>query len=151
MKAKPSPKSPIPEQQAFLVVTPVVCHFCGRDSEPNVELAYMASNEAGWTGRGIVTCPECGEALESVSARIPLIASDFKCPKCQKKSSLKYKIMKIFRPDKTKPEEFEFEIDISCKECGKKFFVKFKKVLKSILKIMSINVGPEGVKISKSE
>lgn len=89
------------------------------------------------------------DGLTSIKKKIPIVAANFKCPTCNKKSKLKYKITKIKQKDETKPHEFEFQVDISCSKLSHRF--SYKKIIDSILNVMSINVGPEGVKISKSE
>jgi C4-type Zn-finger protein len=150
MKAKGSATPFFEQQDAVVVVESIHCPHCmyGQD-DPTIVLESIRTKGDGWRATGSVKCPGCGVALTSLKKQIPIVAANFKCPTCNKKSKLKYKITKINQKGETKPQEFEFQVDISCSKLTHKF--SYKKIIDSILNVMSINVGPEGVKISKSE
>jgi transposase-like protein len=150
MKPKGAANPSSEQHDAVVVVESIHCPHCmyGQD-DPTIVLESIRTKNDGWKATGSVRCPACGEALTSIKKKIPIVAANFKCPTCNKKSKLKYKITKIKQKDETKPHEFEFQVDISCSKLSHKF--SYKKIIESILNVMSINVGPEGVKISKSE
>jgi DNA-directed RNA polymerase subunit M/transcription elongation factor TFIIS len=138
------------QEDAVVVVESIYCPECGYEQDnPTIVLESIRTKNDGWKATGSVHCPECGMALRSIKKKIPIVAANFKCPTCNKKSKLKYRVTKIKQKDATKPHEFEFQVDISCSKLTHKF--SYKKIIDSILNVMSINVGPEGVKISKSE
>ena len=145
-KSQVTPTDP----EVFVIMQSTRCSHCDFDSSENatVTLETIKRHTDGWKAGGHATCPKCGAAAIAINKEIPVLASTFKCPSCDHSDTLKYAIQKIEQTDKSKPGEFDFEVEIKCSKCPKKF--SFKKIIKAILDVISIGVGPEGVKVSKA-
>lgn len=132
--------------QGLVVVEVIQCRTCGHRSLQHAAVTFESIKRSrdGWKAGGHAICPECGAAAQAIKKDIPVLASTFECPKCHSTDTLKYEIQNI---EQVEQGEFEFEVEIKCSKCDKK--VSFKKILKAILDVMSIKIGPEGVTVSK--
>jgi DNA-directed RNA polymerase subunit M/transcription elongation factor TFIIS len=146
MRGAPQAKSTPDGQAASIVIGSIYCAECAPHNRDQAEiiLESVHTKGAGWKATGKVICPNCGAAHNSIRKKIPIVATDFKCPKCKNKTKLEYNVTKIKQADPLKPDVFEFHVDIICGKMSHKF--SLKKIIDSVLEVLSIGVGPEGVK-----
>jgi predicted Zn finger-like uncharacterized protein len=106
-------------------------------------LKHVESVPAGWLATGEITkCPMCSSAFRALRYQIPIIASEFRCPACDKLEDLDYSISKITQKD-TEKDGYEFEVRISCKTCTKKSTIR--QFTKSLNDVPKVEVTSEGV------
>src|SRR5664279_928441 len=90
--------------QVFVIVQSGDGLYCPLHSskDANVTLESIRRKEDGWKAAGHAHCLVCGAAADAITAQIPVLASTFKCPKCQHSDGLKYQIETIEQTDQQK-------------------------------------------------
>jgi hypothetical protein len=86
-------------------------------------------------------CPVCGMQLQMVQASIPIHCVGLNCPTCGTADDLRVSVHKL----STQGPAFEFEATLECKTCGRTS--TFKKALRRLAEILSIEIGLGGVTI----
>lgn len=76
---------------------------------------------------------------------IPVHLASFECPRCHKSENVSYEVKRIACLNEF---EFEFEARIVCETCKRKNTLS--KILKNILKVVRIEVGPTGVTVKNA-
>jgi hypothetical protein len=89
-------------------------------------------------------CPRCGAGIHVLQHEIPIYAREFCCPKCGEHGDLEVRVDKLTM----ERNDFEFEASLTCKPCNAKS--KVRKVIEKVLSIVSIEIGPTGVKVKGS-
>jgi len=87
--------------------------------------------------------------MKTIRQEIELAASSFECPTCHLSDTLEYQIEKVEPRTKDLNDGFTFEVKITCRNCAHK--KSFKGIVKAILDVIKLKVGPDGVEISKAE
>jgi hypothetical protein len=88
-------------------------------------------------------------AIKTVRREIELAASTFRCSKCGHDDTLEYEIENVAPRTNDLKDGFTFDVSVTCGHCKRK--KSFKKILKSVLDVIKIKVGPDGVEIGKAE
>ncbi len=143
-----------PTQLVRVESRPLLCPYCnymfedGQSSHLIIESVKRI--EHGLMSGGVVMCPNCGDALRTIQSEIELAASTFQCPLCHSNDTLGYQIEKVEPQaghDLTKG--FTFEVKVTCSKCSHK--KSFQRIVKSILDVIKLKVGPDGVEVSKAD
>lgn len=80
------PRSP----QGLVVVEEIQCS-CGHRSLEHARVTFESIKRSGvgWKAGGHAICPVCAAAARAIKRDIPVLASTFKCPKCNSTRALK--------------------------------------------------------------
>jgi len=146
-------QEPLAEDAKLVVQTARGCRSCMRgEMHPNVmSISSIKAEEFKWVakGKGLpednrTFCARCGALYREITHTVPILCEQFDCPKCGKAEKLHYKVNSIT----TEENQFEFEVEIECQGCSKKR--SLKKILKSILEIIKLEVGPTGITVKNA-
>ncbi len=139
-------------EKVIHILHPPVCRSCGGRLHYRIKIVSIEAQDTHWDLRGKgkleknagpkLFCPECGSILETLEYMIPIECASFSCPNCGQLQHLEYKIQRI----EVANDAFQFEAKITCRKCGNT--KSFKEVIKKILGVLKITVGPTGVTVS---
>jgi hypothetical protein len=115
--------------------------------QSHLTMESVKAIEHGVETTGHVACPRCGMAIKAVRREIEVAASTFECPTCHRSDTLEYKIESVAPRTADLKDGFTFDVTVTCRSCPHK--KSFKSVLKAILDVIKIRVGPDGVEVSK--
>ncbi len=111
----------------------------------SIEIVSAHAQESAWQlrGKGAFRCssPNCFSKIRAVEKLVPIHCAGIRCPTCKRPEDLTVNVRTL----NTQHGEFEFVADLECLPCKKK--TGFKKVLKSIAGLLSIEVGLTGVSV----
>jgi hypothetical protein len=134
-------------------ITPDFCPACGQRYEPgqqsHLTMESVKVIEYGVETTGHVSCPKCGMTIKTVRREIEVAASTFECPTCHRSDTLKYEIESVTPRTSDLHDGFTFDVKVTCRKCPHK--TSFKSVIKAVLDVAKIRVGPDGVEVSKPE
>jgi hypothetical protein len=109
----------------------------------SVALKHVESLPTGWIAQGQVThCPMCAAAARAIRQEIPILASEFRCPTCDKLEKLDYRISRVSET-KDHGAGYEFEVEITCKDCSRKRTLR--NFTQSLSGATKVEVTPGGV------
>jgi predicted RNA-binding Zn-ribbon protein involved in translation (DUF1610 family) len=139
------------------IIKPACCpHMCDLDPSHSfdIRLIEMKLNDNAWiaTGKGKILrnssfrthCPHCAQYYTAIAEYIPIATKPFACPECGKTQIFSFQITQV----REENNAFEFEVIFRCQDCGKRR--SFKKLLKDILKIIKLEIGPTGVTVKNA-
>lgn len=135
------------------IIFPALCSRCGwdKDGPYHIQISSIKAQDTGWVASGQgnaeqveVRCNMCWSYYMAIRQVIPILCGPFSCPKCGSSESLQYKINSVT----TTKDSFQFEVEIECKPCSKK--LSLKKVIKDILKVINVEIGPTGITVKKA-
>lgn len=115
-----------------------------------IEIYAAEVDDEEWRAQGhgqIISrrCRTCSAKYSAILEAIPVHLGRFECPKCGSSESISYKVDRL---DCSNVFEFDFEVRIVCDKCRKK--KTLSTVLKNILKVVRIEVGPSGVTVKNA-
>jgi len=132
-------------------MSPDLCPYCRETFQPgrrsHLTMESVKAIEHGIETTGHVECPRCGVAIQTVRHEIELAASTFECPTCHRTETLRYDIESVTPRTGDLKDGFTFDVKVTCDRCTHK--KSFKSVIKSILGVVTLRVGPDGVEVSK--
>lgn len=136
--------------QKLVVVSPSMCPHCVRalNDHPSVSVSVIEQlDNNGWnlsgTGKTQEHCRYCSQIYDALILAIPIQCSSLTCPRCGKTNKLRC----IVRTVEKQGADFTFQAEIICSKC--KTINTIKEMLKNILNIKRIKVGPDGISIER--
>jgi hypothetical protein len=117
-----------------------------------VDISSIESTPAGWVAAGAARiercehgyCRTCGRVFELARREIPLQYPSLTCTTCDRQGRVEFHVTAIRRGE----DEIEFQARGECQECrGRK---SFTKVLRGLLDVLSIELGPGGITVKKA-
>ena len=134
-------------------LSPDICPSCHERMQPgqqsHLTMESVKAIEHGVETTGHVYCRMCGMAIKTVRREIEVAASTFECPTCHHSDTLKYQIESVTPRTGDLKDGFTFDVKVTCGSCPHK--KSFKSIIKAVLDVAKVRVGPDGVEVSKSE
>jgi uncharacterized Zn finger protein len=132
---------------AELETAECLCPSCGHTTS-DFEILDITRNDTGWDARGRyrpITCAMCGQVHEALVDRVPIECAGYECPKCGPAGTMKSSIVKVAKDE----SGYLFSATLRCDRC--KWRQRFRKLVKPLLKLRRLKVGPTGVELELSD
>ena len=146
------------------ITSPSICPMCGRSDEVlpyDIRLTKIEAKSEGWIAKGTGmttqkklllpnqgyvkhTCPLCMSHYIALQHTIPVLCSPFQCPSCGEEETFRFSIHQLLE----KEDEFEFEVELICKQCEKK--KTLKKLISGFLSVIKLEVSPTGISVKNA-
>ena len=145
-----------PGSKVPVMLTEYICHWESRENpyQVGVEILEANADESGGkrlSGRIKTRCPMCGEIHEAVRKYTEFDFENCSCPRGH--NSWQAVVTNIKREPRDyptdKPEEYEFTVELRCKECQKTHHRLVKSVASTLSRIKRITIGRTGIEFEK--